>query len=72
MRKRSLVYWLGLIITTSASLALFGLLWMVLIAWKHYEPYPQNLIRTPFIPAVVAGIVFILLGIYMMITESKP
>jgi xanthine/uracil permease len=57
------VFWIGLIILGLASVALFSILWYATLIvpsyhWVDYWKY--------WIPPVVAAIVFILIGLYMM------
>ena len=60
---KTLVFWIGLILLALASVALFGIVWLVAVVM-----YPAN--RMEFVkglvPLIVGGVVFILIGLYMM------
>ena len=61
--EKTIVFWIGLILLASASVALFGIFWIVAVVL-----YPAN--RMEFlkgiVPLIVGGFVFVLLGLYMM------
>jgi len=63
---KTLVFWIGLIILGLASVGLFGIFWIVVI-------YPAN--RMGFlkglVPLIVGGVVFTLIGLYMMKSGVK-
>ncbi len=61
--NKTLVYWIGLIILGSASVGLFGILWMIAV-WDGYKDRFEMLIQA--VPVIVGGAVFILIGLYMM------
>ena len=58
-----MVFWFGLIILGLASVGLFGIVWMVAVGM-----YPANRIEflKGLVPIIVGGVVFILIGFYMM------
>jgi len=56
--EKTLVFWIGLIILGLASVGLFGILWMMAI-WNGY-------LSSFAVPVIVGGVVFILIGLYMM------
>jgi xanthine/uracil permease len=62
--EKTIVFWLGLIILGLASVALFSVLWFTILTAQPYvnTDYYWRLL----VPPVVAGIVFILIGLYMM------
>ena len=66
--EKTIVFWTGLIILGLASVGLFGIVWMVAVVM-----YPAN--RMEFlkglVPLVVGGVVFILIGLYMMKSGVK-
>ena len=66
--EKNIVFWTGLIILGLASVGLFGIVWMVAVVM-----YPAN--RMEFlkglVPLVVGGVVFILIGLYMMKSGVK-
>jgi len=61
--EKTLVFWIGLIILGLASVGLFGILWMIPI-WNGYMD-PLTMLKQA-VPVIVGGIVFILIGLYMM------
>jgi len=70
--EKTLLFWAGLIILSLASLVLFSVFW----GFLHYAPSVSriNLISNNF-PIIVGGIVFILIGLYMMksgIKKTQP
>ena len=56
--EKTLVFWIGLVILGLASVGLFGILWMMAI-WSEY-------LSSFAVPVIVGGIVFIVIGLYMM------
>ncbi|MDH5266732.1 MAG: hypothetical protein OEW62_03530 [Candidatus Bathyarchaeota archaeon] len=61
--EKTLVFWIGLIILGLASVGLFGILWMIAI-WNGYMD-PLTMLKQA-VPVIVGGVVFILIGLYMM------
>jgi len=61
--EKTLVFWIGLIILGLASVGLFGILWMIAI-WDGYID-PFRMLKQA-VPVIIGGIVFILIGLYMM------
>jgi len=61
--EKTMVFWVGLILLSSASLVLFGVVWMVAVVM-----YPAN--RVGFlkglVPIIVGAAVFFFIGISMM------
>ena len=66
--ERTFVFWIGLIILGLASVGLFGILWMIAI-WNGYIDRLGMLKQA--VPVIVGGVVFILIGLYMMISGLK-
>ena len=66
--EKTFVFWIGLILLALASVTLFGIFWMVTVVM-----YPAN--RMEFlkglVPLIVGGIVFVLIGLYMMKSGVK-
>jgi len=66
--EKTIIFWIGLIILGLASVGLFGTLWMVAVVM-----YPTN--RMEFlkglVPFIVGGVVFLLIGLYMMKSGVK-
>lgn len=63
--EKTMVYWIGLILLGAASVFLFGFLWMFIVI---LHPSHREIVRSPLIPMIVGGVVFVLIGIYMMRT----
>jgi len=61
--EKTIIFWVGLIILGLASVGLFGILWMVGI-WDGYIDRWAMLKQA--VPVIVGGVVFILIGLYMM------
>lgn len=69
--EKTLVFWVGLIILGLASVVLFSIVWFnVIIALKVY-PYTVGPSIEFQVPFIVAAIVFILIGLYMMKSGVK-
>ena len=66
--EKTFVFWIGLIILALASVGLFGTLWMLAV-WDGYVDRFEMLKYQ--VPALVGGIVFILIGLYMMKSGVK-
>ena len=66
--EKTLVFWIGLIILGLASVSLFGMLWMITVVM-----YPENRIEVlkGVVPVIVGGLVFLLIGLYMMKSGVK-
>lgn len=65
---RTMVFWVGLILFSLASVELFGILWMVAVVMRppHHIEFLKGLV-----PLIVGGIVFLFIGAYMMRSEGK-
>ena len=66
--EKTYVFWFGLIILGLASVYLFGILWMIIV-WDGYMD-PFRMLKQA-VPLIVGGIVFILIGLYMMMSGVK-
>jgi len=66
--EKTFVFWIGLIILGLASVGLFGMLWMLAV-WNEYVDRFEVLKQA--VPVIVGGIVFILIGLYMMKSGVK-
>ena len=66
--ERTFVFWIGLIILGLASVGLFGILWMIAV-WNGYLDRFTMLKQA--VPVIVGGVVFILIGLYMMMSGVK-
>jgi len=64
--EKTVAFWMGLIILGLGSVVLFSIIWFnVVIAMKNY-PYTVGPSIEFQVPFIVAAIVFILIGLYMM------
>lgn len=61
--EKTLVFWIGLIILGLASVGLFGILWMIAVWDGYIDPFRM---LKPVVPVIIGGIVFLLIGLYMM------
>lgn len=66
--ERTFVFWIGLIILGLASVGLFGILWMMAV-WDGY--LDRFAMLKQIVPVIVGGVVFILIGLYMMKSGVK-
>jgi len=62
------VFWIGLIILALASVGLFGILWMIAV-WNVYMDRLTMLKQA--VPVIVGGVVFTLIGLFMMKSGVK-
>ena len=66
--EKTFVFWIGLIILAFASVGLFGILWMLAV----WDWYMDRLSMLKFqVPFIVGGVIFILIGLYMMKSGIK-
>jgi hypothetical protein len=66
--EKTFVFWIGLIILAVASVDLFGIVWMLAV-WNEYMDRLTTLKYQ--VPALVGGVVFVLIGLYMMKSGVK-
>ena len=66
--EKTFPFWIGLIILGLASVGLFGIFWMAAVVM-----YPTNRIEflKGLVPLIMGGVVFILIGLYMMKSSVK-
>lgn len=62
--KKTMVYWIGLILLSAASVFLFGVFWMYMIFTR--PSLHMYYLKSPLVPAIVGGVVFVFIGIFMM------
>jgi len=67
--EKTFVFWIGLIILGLASMSLFGILWSIGI-WNGHHIDRFEMLKQA-VPVIVGGIVFILIGFYMMKSGVK-
>lgn len=67
--EKTNIFWLGLIILGLASFTLFEMLWYQIV--NIGEPYYSVSFWKYMVPPVAGAIVFILIGLYMMISGTK-
>jgi hypothetical protein len=66
--EKTSIFWFGLIILGLASLVLFWILWDVAVqVWQGY----WRIYYRGFVPPLFGGVVFILIGLYMMMSGAK-
>lgn len=67
-KEKTMVFWVGLILFSLALIELFEIVWMVTVVM-----YPANRIEflKGLVPLIVGGIVFMIIGAYMMRSEAK-
>ena len=61
--EKTIIFWIGLIILALASLGLFTIVWLNTL--YHPEYYRTYYLKYP-VPFIVGGVVFILIGLYMI------
>jgi len=66
--EKTFVFWIGLIIFGSASVSLFGILWILAVLDRYMDRFSMLKYLVPFI---VGAIVFTLIGLYMMKSGVK-
>ena len=66
--EKTLVFWIGLIILGLASVGLFGIVYIIAV-WNGYMDRFRMLEQA--VPLIAGGIVFILIGFYMMKSGAK-
>jgi len=66
--KKSMVFWVGLILFSMASMVLFGVLWMVAVVM---HPASRLEFLKGLVPLIVGGVVFVFIGICMMRSEME-
>lgn len=66
--EKTIVFWIGLIILGLASVGLFGILWMIAF-WNGY--LDRFTMLKSAVPVIVGGVVFMLIGLYMMKSGSE-
>jgi len=59
--EKTWVFWVGLIILALASVTLFAIIWFNAVTDLYYKPAVEYQI-----PFIVAAVVFIIIGLYMM------
>jgi len=66
--EKTIIFWIGLIILGVASVGLFGALWMIAILGGYLDGFTM---LKQGVPVIVGGVVFILIGLYMMKSGVK-
>jgi len=66
--EKTIVFWIGLIILALGSVGLFGILWIYAV----WDGYGDRFAMLKYqVPTIVGGVVFILIGLYMMKSGVK-
>ena len=67
--KKTSVFWWGLVILGLSVVGLFGLFWYVVVlgwgSWTYMGGWRY------YVPMIFGGVVFLLIGLYMMISGVK-
>jgi len=66
--EKSMVFWVGLILLSLASVVLFGVIWMVAVVM---HPASRVEFLKGLVPLMVGGVVFVFIGISMMRSGVK-
>ena len=66
--EKTIVFWIGLILLALASVTLFGIFWMLAVVM--YSVNRMEFLKG-LVPLIVGGVVFILIGLYMMRSGVK-
>jgi len=66
--EKTRIFWWGLIIFGIAIVELFTVLWYWLIMYSSYSYYSNWLVLGP---PIFGGVVFLLIGLYMMMSGVK-
>ena len=66
--EKTFPFWIGLIILGLASVGLFGIVYIIAV-WNGYMDRFRMLEQA--VPLIAGGIVFILIGLYMMKSSVK-
>ena len=61
--KKTYVFWIGLIVLGLASVGLFAVLYFIAV-WDGY--WDRLTMLKQALPLIVGGVVFLLIGLYMM------
>jgi hypothetical protein len=67
--EKTFIFWIGLIVLGLASVVLFSILWSVAVA--VWEGYARTYYVRSLVPFLFGGVVFILIGLYMMKSGVK-
>ena len=72
------LFWIGLLVLGSSSLVLFTAIWQVVVSYMNYLSYSGQYTSSfaygfvwSYIPIIVGGIIFTLIGLYMMKSGVK-
>jgi len=66
--EKTIVFWIGLVLLALASVTLFGIFWMLAVVM--YLANRMEFLKG-LVPLIVGGVVFILIGLYMMKSGAK-
>lgn len=67
---KSLVFWVGLLIVGVAAISLFWSVWYPLVIYTNY-PWSTYSAWKNYVPMMFAGVVFLVIGFYMMKSGVK-
>ena len=73
--EKTNLFWAGLLLLGLASLVLFTAIWQLIINYMNYLSYSRNYPTSFYgwssVPIIVGGIIFMLIGLYMMKSGVK-
>jgi putative Mn2+ efflux pump MntP len=76
--EKTNLFWVGLLVLGFSSLVLFTAIWQITVSYMNYlsysGQYPSSFAYSfvwSYIPIIVGGIIFMLIGLYMMKSGVK-
>ena len=76
--EKTNLFWVGLLLLGFSSLVLFAAIWQIIVSYINYLTYSGQYGSTfaysfawSYVPIIVGGIIFILIGWYMMKSGVK-
>ena len=76
--EKTNLFWVGLLVLGFSSLVLFTAIWQIIVSYMNYLSYSGQHAASfaygfvwSYIPIIVGGIIFILIGFYMMKSGVK-
>ena len=76
--EKTNLFWVGLLVLGFSSLFLFNAIWLIIVNYVNYQTYSisyRSSVAYSFdwsvIPTIVGGLVFMLIGLYMMKSGVK-
>jgi putative Mn2+ efflux pump MntP len=76
--EKTSLFWVGLLLLGFSSLVLFAAVWQTIVSYMSYLSYSDQYNSSfaygfvwSLVPIIVGGIIFILIGLYMMKSGVK-